>query len=140
MTKMITTQIPSRWRCIECQHEYALAATTPARQEEWPHHPVLSPPPAEVCTECGAADQFEQIRGLTPVAIATLAMAGITPQQWIEASSYGYVPPAGQELTWTGDVCGCTDSRCANGFHHMGLTDCGCLPVLIEQYQSTGEI
>ena len=35
---------------------------------------------------------------------------------------------------WSGDVCGCPDGRCANGFHHMGEDDCGCLPTLLEQY------
>lgn len=35
---------------------------------------------------------------------------------------------------WHGDVCGCTDTgRCANGFHHYGTDDCGCLPVLLDQ-------
>jgi|GEM_PF-2814645 len=36
---------------------------------------------------------------------------------------------------WSGDICGCPDSgRCANGFHHYGEDDCGCLPVLLEQF------
>lgn len=35
---------------------------------------------------------------------------------------------------WGGDICGCTDTgRCANGFHHDGTDDCGCLPVLLDQ-------
>lgn len=34
---------------------------------------------------------------------------------------------------WRGDVCGCTDDRCADGFHHGGVDDCGCLPVCIAE-------
>jgi hypothetical protein len=131
MSHPMPNQIPSRWRCIECDHEFDEPAAAPERLRE-------QAGTVAVCTECGAEEQFEQIGGLTPVAIATLGMAGITPQQWIEAASYGYVPPAGQTLTWSGDLCGCTDDRCANGFHHMGLTDCGCLPVLIDEYLSKG--
>ncbi|TDW91111.1 hypothetical protein [Kribbella sp. VKM Ac-2566] len=134
MTQPIPNQIPSKWRCVECDTEIELAATTqPGRQDE-----RIA---ATTCSHCGGRD-FEQSGGLTlvAIAIATLAMAGITPEQWIEASWYGYVPPAGQTLTWTGDLCGCTDDRCANGFHHMGLTDCGCLPVLIEDYLSNGSL
>jgi len=32
---------------------------------------------------------------------------------------------------WSGDECGCPDDRCANGFHHMGADDCGCLPAML---------
>ncbi|MEU8226171.1 hypothetical protein [Kribbella sp. NPDC048915] len=130
MTQPIPNQIPSQWRCIECDTKIDVAAATATSLQQVPSTAVT-------CAHCGGTD-FEQSAGLTPVAIATLAMAGITPQQWIEASWYGYVPPADQALTWTGDLCGCTDDRCANGFHHMELTDCGCLPVLIDHYLSTG--
>lgn len=87
--------------------------------------------------DCGGAFVREShlLTGLNPTAIATLAVAGITPQQWIDASSYGYIWPAGETPTWTGDRCGCTDDRCI-GFHHLGEDDCGCLTVLIDQYLS----
>ena len=51
--------------------------------------------------------------------------AGFTPAEWIRIHGY--------EGTWTGDVCGCPDNRCANGFHHMRADDCGCLPTLLGQ-------
>jgi hypothetical protein len=38
----------------------------------------------------------------------------------------------GSATTWDGDMCGCTDDRCADGYHHAGMDDCRCLPVLIE--------
>lgn len=44
-----------------------------------------------------------------------------------------YMRHHGGTNTWGGDVCGCTDDRCANGYHHAGIDDCGCLPVLINQ-------
>lgn len=125
-------ELPSRWRCVECEHEVDEPAATPERMD-------TNVGTVAMCGECGG-EKFVQVGGLTPAAIATLAMAGITPQQWVEAASFGYVPPEGEALTWTGDVCGCTDSRCANGFHHMGLTDCGCLPVEIEQYLEHGSL
>lgn len=133
MSAVMANQLPSRWRCRQCGHEATEPAATTERLE------TIAGTIA-ICGECGAEEDFEQTGGLTAVAIATLAMAGITPQQWLEAASFGYVPPAGEVLTWTGDVCGCTDSRCANGFHHMGLTDCGCLPVEIEQYLTSGSL
>lgn len=34
---------------------------------------------------------------------------------------------------WCGDACGCPDDRCI-GYHHFEDEECGCLPVLIEQY------
>lgn len=34
--------------------------------------------------------------------------------------------------TWGGDSCGCSDDRCANGFHHMGASDCGCLQSMLD--------
>jgi hypothetical protein len=48
----------------------------------------------------------------------------------------GYVRYQGYDsvAAWGGDVCGCPDDRCANGFHHSGVDDCGCLPVLLDQY------
>jgi hypothetical protein len=51
---------------------------------------------------------------------------GVTVAEYIE---HLYGRP-GQ--TWGGDVCGCPDDRCANGFHHAGVDDCRCLPVLLD--------
>jgi hypothetical protein len=62
---------------------------------------------------------------LNETARATLRAAGFTPAEWIRIH--------GWEGRWTGDQCGCPDDRCCNGFHHMRVTDCGCLPVLLEQ-------
>lgn len=62
---------------------------------------------------------------LTATALATLREHGVSPALWARAN---YTPDG----TWHGDVCGCPDSgRCANGFHHMGTDDCGCLTVLL---------
>jgi hypothetical protein len=62
---------------------------------------------------------------LNATAKAALREAGFTPTEWIRIHGY--------EGKWTGDVCGCPDDRCANGFHHMGADDCGCLPTLLDQ-------
>lgn len=47
----------------------------------------------------------------------------------------GYVRHEGYKTaeSWGGDRCGCPDARCI-GFHHYDATDCGCLPVLLDQY------
>lgn len=58
-------------------------------------------------------------------ALGRLEAAGITPAQW--AQLHGAIGG-----TWFGDECGCPDNRCANGFHHYGADDCGCLPALLE--------
>jgi DNA-directed RNA polymerase subunit RPC12/RpoP len=129
MSVAIAGPTRSRWICAECGHEFDVP-----RQVEG-----QSPGPVP-CPECGSTEDFTQLGGLTPVAIATLAMAGITVDQWIEAASFGSVPPDGSPNEWTGDICGCLDDRCANGFHHMGVTDCGCLPVEIETYLEKGEL
>lgn len=64
---------------------------------------------------------------LTPRARQAIREAGFTVAEF--ARMHGYA-----DGKWHGDVCGCTDTgRCANGFHHMGTDDCGCLPVLLEQ-------
>ena len=34
-------------------------------------------------------------------------------------------------MAWTGDRCGCLDSRCI-GYHHEAGQPCPCLPVLIQ--------
>lgn len=64
---------------------------------------------------------------LNDFAKATLRDAGISQAAWARAN---YM----RDSKWSGDQCGCPDDRCANGFHHFGADDCGCLPVLIEQY------
>ncbi len=63
---------------------------------------------------------------LNATAKAMIRAAGFTLADWsrIHGNSGG---------KWTGDECGCPDDRCANGFHHMGTDDCGCLPVLLDQ-------
>jgi hypothetical protein len=64
---------------------------------------------------------------LNDTARATLRDAGVSPAVWARAN----FEVSGK---WSGDVCGCPDQRCANGFHHMGEDDCGCLGVLLDQY------
>jgi hypothetical protein len=64
---------------------------------------------------------------LNETARAVLRRAGVTPAEWDRANW-------GNGTTWTGDSCGCPDNRCANGFHHMGADDCGCLPTLLDLY------
>jgi len=63
---------------------------------------------------------------LNAAARAAIREAGFTLAEW--SRMYG-----GSDGKWTGDQCGCPDDRCANGFHHMGVDDCGCLPVLLGQ-------
>src|SRR5689334_12324865 len=60
-------------------------------------------------------------------ALEQLEVAGLTEQQWARAN---YM----RNGTWCGDVCGCMDDRCANGFHHFGEDDCGCLPAALEAW------
>jgi hypothetical protein len=65
---------------------------------------------------------------LNATAKATLKAADVTQAEWARAN---YM----ESGKWSGDVCGCPDSgRCANGFHHMGEDDCGCLPTLLAEY------
>lgn len=66
--------------------------------------------------------------GLNATARATLRDAGVSVGVWVRAN---YGRPGD---TWTGDVCGCPDDRCANGFHHIGEDDCQCLGVLLEMF------
>lgn len=68
---------------------------------------------------------------LNPTARATLAAAGVPVALWARANY-----ATGDRPTWTGDVCGCPDNRCANGFHHISEDDCGCLPTLLELFLS----
>ena len=46
----------------------------------------------------------------------------------------GYSRHYFEEDRWRGDECGCTDDRCT-GYHHDASDECGCLPVLLDQYQ-----
>lgn len=64
---------------------------------------------------------------LNATAKATLREAGISQAAWARANWM-------RDGRWSGDQCGCPDTRCANGFHHLGTDDCSCLPVLIGQY------
>jgi hypothetical protein len=65
---------------------------------------------------------------LNDTAKATLRAVGVSQAEWARVN---YMVSG----NWSGDICGCPDSgRCANGFHHMGEDDCGCLGVLLEQY------
>jgi hypothetical protein len=63
---------------------------------------------------------------LNASAKAAIRAAAFTPAEW--ARMHG-----GSDGKWTGDQCGCPDDRCANGFHHIGVSDCGCLPTLLDQ-------
>jgi len=63
---------------------------------------------------------------LNATAKAAIKDAGFTLAEWARMHS----SPDGK---WYGDQCGCPDNRCANGFHHVGTDDCGCLPVLLDQ-------
>lgn len=63
---------------------------------------------------------------LTKNALALLDAAGLTEQQW-ERANFGRGP------VFTGDRCGCPDSRCI-GFHHFTEDDCGCLPALLRDW------
>lgn len=54
----------------------------------------------------------------------TIREHGLTVSQYIR-NTYGL------GAIWHGDVCGCTDDRCANGYHHDGVDDCRCLPVIL---------
>lgn len=63
---------------------------------------------------------------LNAAARAVIRGAGFTLAEW--SRMHG-----GTDGKWTGDQCGCPDDRCANGFHHTGTYDCGCLPTLLDQ-------
>jgi hypothetical protein len=61
---------------------------------------------------------------LSAVALRTIRANGFTRDQWIRLWGFTEV--------WGGDRCGCFDDRCANGFHHTGPDDCGCLETMID--------
>lgn len=64
---------------------------------------------------------------LNATALAVLRDSGVSPGLWARANYSA-------DGKWFGDVCGCPDDRCANGFHHIGADDCGCLPVLLAEF------
>ena len=45
----------------------------------------------------------------------------------------GYIRQYSYDGKWHGDSCGCPDDRCI-GYHHDENADCGCFPVLLEEY------
>lgn len=57
---------------------------------------------------------------------ATLRAAGVSQAAWAKANY-------STDGTWPGGACGCFDDRCI-GYHHGEGDDCGCLPVLLNQY------
>ena len=65
---------------------------------------------------------------LNATAQGALRDAGVTQGAWARAN---YMPDG----RWCGDTCGCPDDRCI-GFHHDSPADCGCLPVLLDDYLS----
>lgn len=58
-----------------------------------------------------------------------LRAAGITPATWARANY-------STDGTWSGDACGCPDSRCKDGFHHYPGQECCCLRTLLDSYVS----
>ncbi|EWT04823.1 hypothetical protein N864_05800 [Intrasporangium chromatireducens Q5-1] len=69
---------------------------------------------------------------LSPAARETIRswwpVAGVRPP-----TIAGYVRHWFPDGQWGGDECGCTDDRCI-GYHHDELDECGCLPVLLDEY------
>jgi hypothetical protein len=63
---------------------------------------------------------------LNAAARAELRDAGVSQAAWARANFM----TSGR---WSGDACGCPDSRCI-GYHHDDPDDCGCLPVLLAGY------
>jgi hypothetical protein len=57
---------------------------------------------------------------------AALRDAGVSQAAWARANY-------STDGSFLGDACGCPDDRCI-GYHHFDAEDCGCLPVLLEQY------
>lgn len=63
---------------------------------------------------------------LNAAAKAALSNAQISRPAW--ARHHGFA-----DGRWRGDACGCPDDRCA-GYHHDEHEECGCLAVLLEEY------
>lgn len=55
--------------------------------------------------------------------------------RWSGVSIADYVRHHAPDGQWGGDRCGCTDDRCIS-YHHGEGQECGCLPVLLEMFQS----
>jgi hypothetical protein len=66
------------------------------------------------------------VTALNAAALRAIRDAGFTRAEWARMNGN----PDGK---WSGDQCGCPDDRCANGFHHIGVNDCGCLPTLLDR-------
>lgn len=67
---------------------------------------------------------------LSPTARAELYDAGVPIAAYVRWAGW-------LDGKWHGDRCGCTDDRCI-GYHHDSELDCGCLPVLIDNYVREG--
>jgi hypothetical protein len=62
---------------------------------------------------------------LTPEAKQTIHAAGLSIVDYVRSQF-----PDGE---WHGDLCGCSDDRCMDGYHHDPEDECGCLPVILGQ-------
>ena len=51
----------------------------------------------------------------------------------IKVTIAGYVRRHSDDGKWHGDACGCSDNRCI-GYHHDENDECGCLPVLLDEW------
>lgn len=65
-----------------------------------------------------------RVRGLSDEARRFISDHGLSLRDYVL-----HYTPAG--MAWTGDRCGCLDSRCI-GYHHEVGQPCPCLPVLIQ--------
>ena len=57
-----------------------------------------------------------------------------TPPERVTIAGYIRFTWGRDATVWFGDACGCSDTRCKDGFHHEPWEECGCLPVLLEEY------
>jgi hypothetical protein len=73
-----------------------------------------------------------KITGLNAAARQMIRAHGVTVADYVAhfQDSCNFSSAGG---AWGGDVCGCIDDRCANGYHHLGVDDCGCLPMLLRE-------
>ena len=65
-----------------------------------------------------------RVRGLSAEARRFISGRGVSVRDYVL-----HYERAG--MAWTGDRCGCLDSRCI-GYHHEVGQPCPCLPVLIQ--------
>lgn len=61
----------------------------------------------------------------------------LSPLARAEIQDYGvsvadFIRHWDKDGVWRGDRCGCPDDRCI-GYHHDNATDCGCLPVVVQE-------